>query len=133
MDESFTVPLPLEGMTLATVLKTLTERAQAECLQKGEDALRNPEGPVHPRRGIDCLQWRKETRSHLPVYSSNRLNCRVCWDVSKAITGKGMEKKTGVVCSGCGGVPLCFQPGDSKGSHNCFAIFHSSAFDQFVD
>ena len=49
------------------------------------------------------------------------------------MTGKGIEKKTGVVCSGCGGVPLCFQPGDSKGSHNCFAIFHLSVVDQFAD
>ena len=47
VDESFTVPLPLEAMTLATVLKTLTERARAECLQKGEDALHNPEDHVH--------------------------------------------------------------------------------------
>ena len=106
VDETFTVPLPFGGMTLDAVLKTLTERAQAECLQKGEDAL-YCQVNVQLKGGIDPLQWRKEPRPHLPVFSGNsskRLNCRVCWEVSKAVTGKGIQRKIEVVCSGCGSV-----------------------------
>ena len=112
MDETFTVPLPFEGMTLDAVLKTLTERAQAECLQKGEDAL-YCQVNVQLKGGIDPLQWRKEPRPH---QFSKRLNCRVCWEVAKAVTGKGIQSKTGVVCSGCGSVPLCFRPGFQRQS-----------------
>ena len=68
VDESFTVPLPLEGMILATVLKPLTEKAQAECLQKGEDALRNLEGPVHPMRGIESVFSGEKRQGHTCQY-----------------------------------------------------------------
>ena len=94
-DETFTVPLPFGGMTLDAVLETLTERPQAECIQKGEDAI-YCQVNVQLKGGIDSLQWRKEPRPNFPVFSGNSakiLNCCFAGKLQKLLLVKEYRER----------------------------------------
>ena len=78
--------------------------------------------------GITAWYLWKQRRRHIPVTLNKRRKCKVCQTISKAVTGTPCGRK-GNVCLSCDKTALCIHPG--KNGRNCFAIFHSSVFDQF--
>ena len=69
----------------------------------------------------------------MPVSLTSRRRCKVCSTVSKAVTGKAGSGKANVECLSCDLTALCLVSKSGENARNCFAIFHSSVFDQFKD